>query len=100
MRHIGDLLLGVVDGLDDVGCELLEVFGQPMLFGRCFTAGGVSFGVGGDGSIRVETADGAVAFLQDAATFFEKGLAVFDDLFLVQLLLWCAVGFFETLRSC
>lgn len=99
MRHIGDLLLGVVDGLDNVGRKLLEVFGQPVLFGRCFTAGGVSFGVGGDGSIRVKTPNGTVAFLEDAATFFEKGLAVFDDLLLVKLLLWCAIGFFETLRS-
>ena len=60
-------------------------------------AGGAGFGLGGDVAVRVEAADGAVAFLQDAAAFFEEGLDVLDQLFLVELFFGRAVGFFDAL---
>ena len=97
MRHVRYPFFGVVDRLDDGGGQFLEGFGESVFFGCCFTAGCSGFGVGGDGSVRIETSDGAVAFLEDAVAFFQHGLDVLDELFLVELFFWCSVGFFDTL---
>ena len=61
--------------------------------------GGAGFGLGGDAAVRVEAADGAVAFLQDAVAFFEEGFDVLDELFFVQFVFGCTVGFFDALGT-
>lgn len=65
---------------------------------RCrFTTGSASFGVGSNGSIGIKPTEGAIALLQNAATFFQKRLDIFDQLFFIELLFRCAVSFVETL---
>ena len=99
MRHVRNAFLGIVDGLDDCGCEFFEVVRETIFLRRCFTVCGAGFGVAGDAAIRVEAADGAVAFLKDTATFFDQGLDVLDKLFFVKLLFGSAVGFFDVLLN-
>ena len=70
VRHVGALLLAVVDGLHDGGGEFLEQLREVVLLGRGFSRGGVGFGAGGDAAVGVEAADGAVALLEYAAAFF------------------------------
>lgn len=71
MRHIGNAFLGVVDGLDNGGCEFLEAVGELIFLGRSFVVCGAGFGVAGNATVRVEPADGAVAFGEDTAPFFD-----------------------------
>lgn len=98
MGHVRNLLLGVVDGLDDVGGELLEQLGQLMLF-RCRIASrSIRLGSSSNASIRIEAADRAVALLEDAATFFEQRFDLLDQFFLVQLVLGRSVGFLNMLH--
>ena len=61
--HVVELLLGVLDRLHNGGCELLERVGQGILLRRGFAGGGARFRGGGDVPVRVESSDGAVAFL-------------------------------------
>ena len=99
MWHVGDLLLCVVDGFDN-GCrQLFERICQRILFWSCFTVRGTGFGVGGDTSIRVKAADGAIAFLQYAATFFNQRLDVLNKLLFVEFVLWSSVCNFDALSS-
>ena len=49
--------------------------------------------------IGVKTANGAVAFAQDAATLFDKWLDVLYEFLFVELLARGAVGFLDFLRS-
>lgn len=78
VRHIGDLLLRVVNCLDDGGGELFERVGQRVFFRRGFMISGACLGVGGDTAVRIKTSNGAVAFLQNAATFFDHRLHILD----------------------
>ena len=98
--HVIEFLLCVFNRLHDGLCELLERVGQGVLLRCGFAGGGACFCVGGDVSVWVEAADGAVAFLQDAAAFFDHGLDVFNKLFFVELVLWCSVCFVEALWIC
>ena len=98
--HVVELLLGVFNRLHDGGCELLERVGEGVLLRCGFAGGGACLCVGGDVSVWVKAADGAVAFLQDATAFFDHGLDVFDKLFFVELVLWCSVCFVEALWTC
>ena len=98
--HVVELLLCVLDGLYDRGCEFLERVGEGVLLRRCFTGGGPRLCVGGDVSVWVESPDGTVAFLQDAATFLDHGLDIFDEFFFVKLVLWCSVRFLHALCIC
>lgn len=95
--HVVELLLRVLNRLHNGGCELFERVGQGVLLGRGFAGGGSRLRRGCDVAVWVESADGAVAFLQDAVAFFDHGLDVFDELFFVELLLWCSVRFVHTL---
>ena len=98
--HVVELLLCVFNRLHDGGCELLERVGEGVLLRCGFAGGGACFCVGGDVSVGIEAADGTVAFLQDAAAFFDHGLDVFDELFFVELVLWRSVCFVEALWTC
>ena len=86
MRHIRDLLLRVVDGRDNGTCDLFEQVGKTVLLRRGFAGAGAAFGFGGDVAIGIETTEGAVAFLKDAAAFFDEWFDVVDELFFVKLL--------------
>ena len=97
VRHVRNPLLGVVDGFDDGRRQLLERFGKSVLLFRGFAAGRSCFGVGGNGSVGIETSDGAIAFLQDPVALFKHGLDVLDELLFVKLLLGGSVGFLNPL---
>ena len=97
MRHVCDALLAVVDGLDDCRSQLLEEFGKLMLFVGSFATGGTGLSGCLNAAIGVEATDRAVAFLEDASAFFEKGLDLVDELFFVKLFLGSAIGFFDVL---
>jgi hypothetical protein len=97
VRHVVDALLRIVDRLDDDGGEFLEALGDAVLFGRSFTGGRFGFGLCRDMSIGIETADRAVAFAKNAATFFDQRLDVLDEFLFVKLLAGCAVGFLDVL---
>ena len=57
----------------------------------------MALGLCSDAAVGVKAAEGAVAFLEDAATFFNEGLDVVDKLFLVQLVAGSTVGFLDIL---
>ena len=97
MRHVGDPLLGVVDGLDDRGGELLKRLGEGMLFRCCFTAGCSCLGIGRDGSVRVKTSDGSIALLQNPVALLKHGSNILDELLFVELFLGSAVCFLDAL---
>ncbi len=100
MGHVGDLLLGVVDGGDDGGGEFFEEVGE-LVFLWCGFAGLLAaLGLGGDAAIGVEGAQGAVAVVEDAGAFFDEGLDVIDEFFFVELVAWCAVGLLDVLMHC
>jgi hypothetical protein len=50
-----------------------------------------------DTTVWVETAERAVAFLEDAGAFFDEGFDVVDELFFVQFFAGGAVGGFDVL---
>lgn len=70
-----------------------------MLFLCGFAAGCSCLGVGGDGAVGVEAADGAVALLKDAVALFQHGLDVLDELLFVEFLLGCAIGSLNALSD-
>lgn len=98
--HVVELLLCVLNGLDNGGCELLERVGEGVFLRRGFASGGAGLCGGGDVAVWIETSDGTVAFLKDAVALFDHGLDVFDDLFFVKLFLWCSVRFVQALWNC
>ena len=98
MRHICNALAGVVNGLDDCLGEFFEDVRELVVFGSGIVLGSSCFGGCGDAAIRVKSADGSVAFLKHAAAFFDQGLDFLDELFFVELFLWCAVGFLDVLQ--
>lgn len=100
MGHVGNLLLGVVDGGDDGGGEFLEEVGE-LVFLRCgFARLLAALGLCGDAAIGVEGAQGAVAVVEDARTFFDEGLDIVDEFLFVELVAWCAVGLLDVLVHC
>ena len=100
VRHVVELLLGVVDGGDDVGRDLLQALGQAVLLGSSLASALTALGLGGDLAVGVEAAKGAVALLQNAAGLLDEGLDVVDKLLLVELVAGCAVGLLDVLMIC
>lgn len=99
VRHVRDSLLGVVDGLDHGRGKFLEALSDAVLLRGCFARSGASLGLSSNVPIGVKTANGAVAFAQDAATLFDKWLDVLYEFLFVELLARGAVGFLDFLRS-
>jgi len=97
MRHIRDLLLRIVNGRDHGRRELLEQVCQPVLLWRGIACLGTTLGLVGDAAVGIEAAEGAVAFLEDAAAFFDEGFNVVDQFFFVELVAGGAVGLFDVL---
>lgn len=92
-----ELLLGILNGGNNVTCQLLErVRKLVFLFGG-FPRRGASFGIVGDGSVGVEAAQGAVAFLQNTVAFFDLGFYLLDELFFVALVFLLAFFGFDEL---
>ncbi len=63
MRHVVDLLLGVVDRGDNRCRELLEDICEAVLLGRSLAGTGTGLGLGGDAAVWIEAAERAVALL-------------------------------------
>jgi hypothetical protein len=55
--------------------------------------------LGGDTAVGVETAECAVAIVEDAGAFLDEGLDVVDKLLLVELVARCAVGLLDVLKA-
>lgn len=98
VRHIADLLLGVVDGGDDRGGEFLEQVRELVFRGGRLACLLAALGLGGDAAVGVEAAEGAVAVVEDPRAFFDEGLDVVDEFFLVELVTRRAVGLLDVLR--
>jgi hypothetical protein len=92
VRHALDLLLGTVDGSRDRTGELLEHVGEMELLGGSLTRSRLVLGVGLDAAIRVETADHAVGFLEDATAFLDQRADFLYQLLFVKLLLGSSLG--------
>jgi hypothetical protein len=97
VRHIRDLLLSVIDGGDDRGRELFEQVCKTVFLRRCLAGSGAALGLSGDAAIGIETAESAVAFLEDAAALFDQRLDVVDELFFVEFVARRAVSLFNIL---
>jgi hypothetical protein len=98
--HVGNLLLCVVNGGDDRGGELLKVVGELVFLGRGFAGLLAALGLGGDAAVGVETAEGAVALVEDAGAFLDERLDVVDKFLFVELVAGCAVGLLDVLGEC
>jgi hypothetical protein len=57
-----------------------------------------ALGLRGDAAIRVETAEAAVAVVEEAGSLFDEGLDVVDKLLFVELVAGCAIGFLDVLK--
>jgi hypothetical protein len=95
--HVGNLLLRVVDGGDDACRNLLEAVGEAVFLGRGLLGLAAALGLGGNAAVGIEAAERAVAFLEDAAGFFNERLDVIDEFFFVELVARCAVGLLDVL---
>jgi hypothetical protein len=100
VRHVGDLLLRVVDGSDNRRSELLQTVGKLVLLRSGLTSLLAALGLSSDAAIGVETTERAVALVQDAATLLDEGLDVVDQLILVELVARCAIGLLDVLEQC
>ena len=56
-----------------------------------------ALGLGGDATVGVETAERAVAVVEDAGAFLDEGLDVVYKLLFVELVAGCAVGLLDVL---
>ena len=56
--------------------------------------------MGGDATVGVETAERAVAVVEDARAFLDEGLDIVDKLLFVELVARCAVGLLDVLDGC
>ncbi len=99
MWHVLNLLLGIVDRRHNRGGELLEQVGKTVLFRCCFTCARAALSLGGDATIGIETAEGSIAFLQDATAFFNKRLDVVDKFFFIKFIAGGTISLFDILRS-
>ena len=54
----------------------------------------------GDAAVGVETAERAVAVVEDAGAFFDERLDVVDELLFVELVARGAVGLLDVLCDC
>lgn len=100
MRHTGDLLLGVVDGLSDISSELLKDFRETVLFWSRLSGGSLVLGVGLDASIGIKTTDDTICFGQDHTALLDQWLDGIDQFLLVEFFLWLALGCFDGLHVC
>lgn len=100
VRHVRNALLRIVNCRTDSFGQLLQLLRQRIfLLGR-LVGGSAGFGVGCDVAVRVEGADRPIAFLENAAAFFEEGFYLFDEPFFIEFLLGGAVCAFDVLRWC
>lgn len=83
MWHIGNPFLRVIDCGHHGRSKLLESLCESNFFRRALLLAVAGFGVGGDMSVWVETAQGAVALLKDTSTLLYEWLDVVDELFFV-----------------
>jgi hypothetical protein len=98
--HVGDLLLRVVNGSDNRRGELLQAVGKLVLLRSGLTSLLTALSLSSDAAVGVETTERAVALVQHAATLLDERLDVIDQLFLVELVARCAVGFLDVLETC
>jgi hypothetical protein len=68
-----------------------------VLLGSGIACGSTSLGGGSDATIGIESPNGAIALLEDAATLFDHGLDILDQLLFVELVLGGAVSLLEAL---
>jgi hypothetical protein len=99
MRHILNLLLRIINGRDNGSCNLLEQVGETVFLGRGFAGVRAALGLLRNAAIGIETAQGAVAFLQDATAFFDERLDVVDEFFFVEFVAGSAIGLFDILEN-
>ena len=99
MGHVGNLLLGIVNGSDDSGGKLLEVIGKLVFLGRSFSSLLAALGLGSDAAIGVETTERAVALVEDARSLLDERLDIVDELFFVKLVTWRAVSLLDVLQK-
>ena len=59
-----------------------------------------TLGLSGDAAVGVETAERAIAVVENAGALFDEGLDVVDKLLFVELVAGCAVGLLDVLESC
>jgi hypothetical protein len=59
-----------------------------------------ALGLSGDTAVGVETAEGAVALVEDAGSFLDERLDVVDKFLFVELVAGCAVGLLDVLGEC
>jgi hypothetical protein len=97
VRHVGNLLLRVIDGGDDRSGELLEVVGELVLLGCCLSGLLTALRLSGDATIGIETTKRAVALVKDARALFNEWLDIVDKLLFVELVARCAIGCFDVL---
>lgn len=98
MWHVRNLLLCVFNRCNNGGGELFERVCQRVLFFGGLARSSAGLGVGGDVSVRIQAANGAVAFLQDTIALFDLRLDILDKLFLVEFLLGLSLGSIDELK--
>jgi len=92
MRHTSDLLLGIVDSLSDVACQIFEGFSETILLWSGFSGSSLVLGGGGDSSIRIKAANDTIGFSQDLTALFDEWFDGVHQLLFVELLFWLALG--------
>jgi len=51
----------------------------------------------GDAPVRIETTEGAIAFLKDTTSFFNERLDVVNKFFFVEFIARCSISLFNIL---
>jgi hypothetical protein len=97
MRHVGNLLLCVVDGGDDRGGNLLEAIGETILLRRSLAGLAAALGLCGYATIGIESSERAVALLKNTTSFLDQRLDIVNKFLFVQLVAGCTVGLFDVL---
>lgn len=97
MRHVGNLLLSVVDGGNDRARELLEGVSKLVFLWSGFASLRAALGLCSNATIGVKTTERAIALAQDATTLLDQRLNVVDELIFVKLVAWCAVSLLDVL---
>jgi len=98
MRHVLDLLLGVVDGRDNRRRKLFEKIGKPVLFRRGFAGASAALSLRGNATVGIESTKCSVALLENTTTFFDKRLDVVDELLFIKLVTWSTVSLLNVLK--
>jgi len=70
VRHVLDLLLGVIDSCDNGRRELLKKVGKPVLLWCGFAGASAALGLRSNATVGIESTKCSIAFLENATTFF------------------------------